>query len=171
MPLETNTVRQRVVGGDFEAAFIQFTATRSRSRDVARTSGSARAARISGTRAENAGDRLGAPDRRADGAGRRRPSTKQERKRLFNEVQRIFAENLPMLYFAAPRVYFGASARLMNLQPALTRPQLMWSADTLAVKRAGTHALTAMSFGRYLLRRVLLRAAARLRRLVRRAAS
>ena len=61
----------------------------------------------------------------------------QERSRLFNDVQRIFAENLPVLYFAAPRVYIGASARLMNLQPALTRPPLMWSVDTLALRNAG----------------------------------
>jgi peptide/nickel transport system substrate-binding protein len=60
-----------------------------------------------------------------------------ERKRLFNEVQRIFAENLPILYFAAPRVYIATSGRLINLQPALMRPQLMWSADTLAVSDAG----------------------------------
>jgi peptide/nickel transport system substrate-binding protein len=56
-----------------------------------------------------------------------------ERKRLFNEVQRTFADNLPMLHFAAPRVYIGASARLVGLTPALTRPHILWSADTLAV--------------------------------------
>ena len=72
-----------------------------------------------------------------------------------------------MLYFAAPRVYIGASARLINLKPALTRPQVMWSADTLAVTPApATLAVTAMSLARYLLRRAALRAAARLRRLV-----
>jgi peptide/nickel transport system substrate-binding protein len=60
-----------------------------------------------------------------------------ERKRLFNEVQRLFSENLPMLHFAAARAYVGTSARLTNLSPALTRPPLLWSADTLGVK-AGT---------------------------------
>ena len=59
-----------------------------------------------------------------------------ERKRLFTEVQRIFADHLPMLHFAAPRVYIGASARLLNLTPALTRPHIMWSADTLALGSA-----------------------------------
>ena len=28
-----------------------------------------------------------------------------ERKRLFDEVQKIFAEHLPMVYFAAPRIF------------------------------------------------------------------
>ena len=59
-----------------------------------------------------------------------------ERKRLFNEVQRLFAENLPMLYFAAPRVYIATSARMINLRPSVTRPPLLWSADTLAVRDA-----------------------------------
>jgi peptide/nickel transport system substrate-binding protein len=61
-----------------------------------------------------------------------------ERKRLFNDVQRLFAENLPMLYFAAPRVYIATSARMINLRPSVTRPQLLWSADTLAVRDAAT---------------------------------
>jgi ABC-type transport system substrate-binding protein len=62
----------------------------------------------------------------------------EERRRLFNDVQRLFAENLPILYFAAPRVYIGASARLVNLQPALTRPPVIWSVDTLAIAPAAT---------------------------------
>jgi peptide/nickel transport system substrate-binding protein len=57
-----------------------------------------------------------------------------ERKRLYYEVQRIFSEHLPVLYFAAPRVYVAASSRVVNLTPGIIRPQLLWSADTLAVK-------------------------------------
>jgi hypothetical protein len=38
------------------------------------------------------------------------------------------------LNFAAPRVYIAASARLINLYPALTRPEILWSADTLAIR-------------------------------------
>ncbi len=58
-----------------------------------------------------------------------------ERKRLFDEVQRIFAEHLPVIYFVAPRVYVAASARVTNLMPAVSRPQLLWAADTIAVKQ------------------------------------
>jgi peptide/nickel transport system substrate-binding protein len=58
-----------------------------------------------------------------------------ERKRLFDEVQTIFAEHLPVINFVAPRIYVAASARVMNLTPALSRPQLLWAADTIAVKR------------------------------------
>jgi peptide/nickel transport system substrate-binding protein len=56
-----------------------------------------------------------------------------ERKRLYNEVQKIFAEHAPIVYFVAPRIYVAVSSRLVNLTPAISRPQLLWSADTLAV--------------------------------------
>jgi peptide/nickel transport system substrate-binding protein len=59
----------------------------------------------------------------------------RERKRLFDEVQRIFAEHLPIVHFAAPRIFVAASARVTNLTPAVQRPQLLWSADTIAVRR------------------------------------
>jgi peptide/nickel transport system substrate-binding protein len=58
-----------------------------------------------------------------------------ERFRLFEEAQQIFAAHQPMIYFAAPRIYAAASSRLLNLQPMLRRPQLLWSPDTLAVGR------------------------------------
>jgi peptide/nickel transport system substrate-binding protein len=58
-----------------------------------------------------------------------------ERKRLFDQVQTIFAEHLPVIYFVAPRIYVASSARVTNLTPALSRPQLLWAADTIAVKR------------------------------------
>jgi peptide/nickel transport system substrate-binding protein len=56
-----------------------------------------------------------------------------ERKRLFDDVQRIFIEHAPVLYFAAPRVIVATSSRLINATPALTLTPLMWSPDTLAV--------------------------------------
>jgi len=40
-----------------------------------------------------------------------------ERQRLFAEVQRIFGEEVPALYFAAPRLYMGVSSRTLNLSP------------------------------------------------------
>ena len=54
-----------------------------------------------------------------------------ERKRLFDEVQDIFAEYVPALYFAAPRVIIATSARVANARPALLEPMMLWNADTL----------------------------------------
>ncbi len=135
--LEANAVRQRVVGGDFDAAYITFTTTDldpAISRDFWLSSG--------GAHFWNPEQVTPATDweRQIDELMARQTSTldEQERRRIFNDVQRLFAENLPMIYFAAPRVYIGTSARLLNVHPALTRPPLMWSADTLALKGAGS---------------------------------
>jgi peptide/nickel transport system substrate-binding protein len=57
-----------------------------------------------------------------------------ERKQLFDEVQKIFAEHLPVIHFAAPNVFVAASPRVVNITPVVARPQLLWSADTLAVR-------------------------------------
>lgn len=56
------------------------------------------------------------------------------RKAAFVEAQKIFAAHQPMVYFAAPHVFVAASTRMMNLTPALSRPQLLWAADTIAVR-------------------------------------
>ena len=134
--LEPNSILPRVMSGDFDAVFINFTATDAdpaMSKDLWLSTG--------GAHFWNLGQKTPATDweRQIDLLMAQQASTvnPEERKRLFNDVQRIFAENLPMLYFAAPRVYIGASSRLINLQPALVRPQLLWSADTLAVRDAG----------------------------------
>jgi len=62
-----------------------------------------------------------------------------ERKRLFDEVQKIFAEHLPTIQFVAPRLYAAASTRVTNLRPSLLRPQLLWAPESVAVT-AASHA-------------------------------
>ena len=62
------------------------------------------------------------------------PLDPARRKALFNDVQRIFAENLPVLYFAAPRLFYGHSARLHGVVPSVLRPPVLWNADTLSVE-------------------------------------
>ena len=55
------------------------------------------------------------------------------RRQQFNLVQRIFAENLPVLYFAAPRMYYAHSQRLRGVVPSVLRPPVLWNADSLSV--------------------------------------
>ena len=55
------------------------------------------------------------------------------RRELFNEVQEIFAENLPVLYFAAPRLYYAHSTRITGVLPSVLRPPVLWNADSLGV--------------------------------------
>jgi peptide/nickel transport system substrate-binding protein len=59
----------------------------------------------------------------------------ERRRDLFNQVQRVFAEQAPVLYFAAPRLFYGHSSRLTGVNPSVLRPALLWSADTLGVTR------------------------------------
>jgi len=57
-----------------------------------------------------------------------------ERKRAFDQVQMIISENLPILYFVAPRLYMGVSTRVGGLSPSILRPQLLWNIDQMTVK-------------------------------------
>ncbi len=59
---------------------------------------------------------------------------------IFTDVQRIFAENLPVLYFAAPRFLYGHSTRLRGVVPSALRPQVLWNADMLSVSDDGAAA-------------------------------
>jgi peptide/nickel transport system substrate-binding protein len=59
------------------------------------------------------------------------------RQSLFNQVQKIFAEHLPVLRFVAPRIYVAMSTRVARATPALQRPQLLWNPEVLATTGAG----------------------------------
>lgn len=56
-----------------------------------------------------------------------------ERRRLFTEVQQIFVDQMPAIYLVTPKVTLAVSARVVNPQPAPQIPQLLWSADSLAM--------------------------------------
>jgi peptide/nickel transport system substrate-binding protein len=57
-----------------------------------------------------------------------------ERKKAFDQIQMIFADHLPVLYFVAPRLYMGTSNRVGGLSPSILRPQLLWNVDRMTVK-------------------------------------
>lgn len=57
----------------------------------------------------------------------------ERRRQQFNLVQHIVAENLPVLYFVAPRLYYAHSMRLRGVVPSVQRPQVLWNADRLSV--------------------------------------
>ncbi len=60
-----------------------------------------------------------------------------ERRRLFEDVQRIYAEEMPVISFVAPKAMIAISSRVVNPRPAPQIPQLLWSAETLAARAAG----------------------------------
>jgi peptide/nickel transport system substrate-binding protein len=57
----------------------------------------------------------------------------ERRQALFREVQQVLAENAPILYFAAPRMYTAHTARLRGVVPSAMRPPILWNADSLSV--------------------------------------
>ena len=60
----------------------------------------------------------------------RRRSTMAERRKAFDEVQKIFAEHLPVMHFAAPTVFVVASSRVTNLTPAASGRSCSGRPDT-----------------------------------------
>jgi len=58
-----------------------------------------------------------------------------ERKKAFDEVQKIVAQNLPVITFVAPRLYMGVSTRVGGLTPSILRPQLLWNVERMTVKQ------------------------------------
>jgi peptide/nickel transport system substrate-binding protein len=56
------------------------------------------------------------------------------RRQLFNQAQRILADNVPVLYLAAPRLYAAYSSRVKNVIPSVLHPPILWNADMLAVQ-------------------------------------
>ena len=86
----------------------------------------------------NIGQKTPATDweRRIDELMTRQVSATDEtaRRRLFIEAQTIFAEHQPAIYFVAPRVYVATSERVVNVMPSLIPPQLLWAAETIAVR-------------------------------------
>lgn len=56
-----------------------------------------------------------------------------DRQRLITDAERLLADQLPAIYFVAPKVTLAVSGRVVNVRTAPQIPQLLWSADTLAV--------------------------------------
>ncbi|MCA1583221.1 MAG: ABC transporter substrate-binding protein, partial [Acidobacteria bacterium] len=137
VPLEAGALHERMIAGKFEAIFFNFTSDLdpAMNQDFWLSSGSAHIWHMS--------QPVPATDweRQMDALIRQQAATvdEGERRRIFREVQRLFAQHLPVIYFAAPRLYMGVSGRTGNLSPAPTRPHLLWSADTITVNGAASH--------------------------------
>jgi peptide/nickel transport system substrate-binding protein len=58
------------------------------------------------------------------------------RQRAFAEVQRILGDELPLIYFAAPKVTLATTPKVGGAAPALQIPHLLWNADSLTARPA-----------------------------------
>jgi peptide/nickel transport system substrate-binding protein len=132
VPMDGSALVQRFVSGKFEAVYFSALATDTDpalNPDFWFSGGSAHLWNMS--------EKTPATDweRRIDELMARQIATpdEAERKRLFDQVQQVFAEHQPVVYFAAPRIYVAYASRVRNVTPAVSRPQLLWSPDMLAV--------------------------------------
>jgi len=59
------------------------------------------------------------------------------RKQLYDRVQELVVENLPLIPLVAPHIAVGAKDALLNFRPAILAPYVLWNADELAWATAG----------------------------------
>jgi peptide/nickel transport system substrate-binding protein len=135
--LELNTMIQRMLAGDYDAMYyrpVLSSLDPGLTKDFWLSSGTSRfwnlAQKTPSTEWEREIDAL-----MLEQASTLDPA---RRKAIFNDVQRIFAENLPVLYFAAPRLYYAHAARVTGVTPSVLRPPALWNPDTIAVTDAGS---------------------------------
>ena len=131
-PIENATLIQRMVKSEYEAMYQRFGTTDldpASELDMWLSSGEAHFWHFGDTNPEPW-------EARIDALMREQMATvdQAKRKQIFNDVQRIFAENLAVLYFATPRMYYGYNARVQGVKPSVLRPVALWNADMLSVR-------------------------------------
>jgi len=55
----------------------------------------------------------------------------QQRKKIYDRVQEILAQQLPMVYLATPNILVGAQENLGNFHPAIIEQYTFWNAEEL----------------------------------------
>ena len=62
------------------------------------------------------------------------------RKKLYDRVQAITAEQLPFIFLLSPNILVGASGHVGNFRPAILEPYALWNAEQLFVRPYGVAA-------------------------------
>jgi peptide/nickel transport system substrate-binding protein len=135
VPLEQGLVIQRLQAGDFESIMMVFNATSldpAINADFWLSSGASHVWNMAqakpATDWEKEIDDLMVPVMTG--------VDQMERRRAFDRIQTIFADQLPVLYFVAPRLYMGVSTRVGGVTPSILRPQLLWNVERMTVKQS-----------------------------------
>jgi peptide/nickel transport system substrate-binding protein len=63
------------------------------------------------------------------------PGAIEDRQKAFAEVQRLIGENLPAIWFVAPKVTVVTSRRVGGAEPVILDPKILWNPDTLFVRQ------------------------------------
>jgi peptide/nickel transport system substrate-binding protein len=57
-----------------------------------------------------------------------------KRRKLYDRVQEIVSQNLPVICLASPNILVAARDRVGNFQPAILDPYVLWNVDELYVR-------------------------------------
>jgi peptide/nickel transport system substrate-binding protein len=60
--------------------------------------------------------------------------TFEQRKKLYDRVQEILAENQPMIFLASPDILAGAKNSIGNFHPTVLEPYVLWNVEQLYIK-------------------------------------
>lgn len=133
VPLEVGSLVERLTSGDYDAIYFRFLrqdTDPAMNLDFWLSSG--------GAHVWHPGQQRPATpwEARIDELMRRqaRSLDPSQRRRLFEGVQRELAAELPILYFAAPRVFVAMSRRIERAMPSVMRPNILWHPDELSVR-------------------------------------
>jgi len=63
-----------------------------------------------------------------------------QRKKLFDRVQEILAQNQPMIFLASPDILVGAKNSIANFHPAVLEPYVLWNVEQLYVRNGAENA-------------------------------
>lgn len=134
-PLDANALRARRLRGNYEAIYdlVRFRDTDpAMNLDFWLSSGEAHVWRF-----DSAQGRQGRPldwERQIDELMLKNAGTfdRIERLQAFVDVQRLYSQHMPALFFGAPHVRVFTSTRVLNATPSPLRPHLLWNAENLA---------------------------------------
>ena len=59
----------------------------------------------------------------------------EQRKKLYDRVQEILAQNQPMIFLASPNILTGAKSSAGNFHPAVLEPYILWNAEQLYLRK------------------------------------
>jgi peptide/nickel transport system substrate-binding protein len=63
-----------------------------------------------------------------------------QRKKLYDRVQEILAQNQPMIFLASPDILVGAKNSVANFHPAVLEPYVLWNVEQLYVRNGAEKA-------------------------------
>lgn len=63
----------------------------------------------------------------------------EQRKKLYDRVQELLAEQQPMIFLASPDILAGAKNMIGNFHPAVLEPYVLWNAEQLFLRDAHGH--------------------------------